>query len=170
MDQTNIFSQGIAYTHIWCPVVAVFVSLFRSRLFGRFSIIKFADQFFAQILFWVVGIENLIIFVMMIWFPVSASSTPIEPLLIYSYELAMVNLSFGVLGIASPLTSIGFRTAVALGYSIWIFGDGIGHLRRILAGLEPPPHFKSMFYTDLLIPLVILVTLMVVYQNHKSKS
>lgn len=169
MDQNNLFSQGIAYIHIWCPAVALLVSLFRSRLFGRFSITKFAEQFFAQMLFWVVGVEDLIIFVMMIWFPVSPGNTPLESLLVYIYELAMVNLGFGVLGIASPLSSIGFRTAVALGYSIWIFGDGVGHLRRILSGLEPPPHIQSMLYTDLIIPLVILVTLMIVYQNHKSK-
>ena len=170
MDQNDLFSQSISYIHIWCPVVALFVSLFRSRLFGRFSITKFAEQFFAQMLFWVVGVEDLIIFVMMIWFPISSGNIPIEPLSAYIYELAMVNLSLGILGIASPLSSIGFRTAVALGYSIWVFGDGIGHLRRILAGLEPPPHLQSMLYTDLIIPLVILVTLMIVYQNYKSKS
>lgn len=170
MDHSDLVTQGIAYIHLWCPIVALIISLFRSRLFGRFSVTKFAEEFFTQLIFWVVGIEDLVIFVTLIWFPAPADGTTLGPLGVYIYELAMINLSAGSLGLAAPLSSIGFKTAIALGYSIWVFGAGIGHLKRFLTGLEAAPTLQSTAYTDLIMPLVILVTLMIVHQNHKSKA
>lgn len=170
MNNTISLAAGlITYAHIWCPAMALLVSLFRSRLFGRFSFAKFAEQLFLQLLFWVVGIENFIIFISMVWFPETSSNAILNAYSVYIFELGVVNLSYAVLGIASLLSSTGFQVATALGYSIWILGDGLGHLRRILAGLEPDPNLQSMAYTDIIIPLVIVVILMVVYQNKKSK-
>jgi hypothetical protein len=168
----NFIYVSITYLHIWCPVAALVISLFRSRLFGRFSITKFAEQFFIQMLFWVVGIECIVIFVLLMWFPASAGTYayPNHDITRFTYDLSMVNLSFGILGFASLLSSLGYQTATALGYSIWIFGDGLGHLHSILSGTESSPNIRSLLYTDLVIPLVILVALMIVYQNHKSKA
>ncbi len=160
----------ITYLHIWCPILALIISLTRSQLFGRFSFAKLAEQFFLQLLFWVVGVENFIIFIVLIWFPEVGGNIIQQAAAVYSFQLGMVNLSFAVLGIASLLSSIGYQTATALGYSIWVFGVGLGHLRKILSGIEPTPHLQSMVYTDLIVPLVVLITLMFVYQNMKSKS
>lgn len=169
-SSSSLFYLLISYLQVWCPVAAFLISLFRSRLFGQFDFSKFAEQLLLQLLFWAVGVECLIIFILFMWFPHVAGSYTNLVLSRFSYDLSMVNLSFAVLGFASLLSSLGFRTATALGYSIWIFGDGLGHLNNILAGISSPPHVKSMFYSDLVVPLVIIVTLLVVNQKYKSKT
>lgn len=166
----NLIFIILQYMHVWCPIIALIFALFRARLFGRLSLIKFAENLLTQLIFWVIGIECILIFILHTWFPrdvlYGGNWTNIPTL----YQIGMVNLSFGILGISSMLSSLSFQVATTLGYSIWIFGDGIGHLIFEMKGINDPVGIASVLYTDLAIPFVLVILLMIVYQNTKSKG
>ena len=160
----------IKYMHIWTPCLALLIAFSRSRLFGRISLQRFTRQLLAQLIFWVIGIESLVIFIIHTWFPGIPSSVMGWSSTTLIYQMGMVNLSFGILGIASMLTSIGFKTATTLGYAIWIFGDGIGHLIGMLTHSESAQQVGLLLYTDLIIPLLLVVLLMSTHQTYNSKA
>lgn len=83
----------------------------------------------------------------------------------FQQELANVNLGYGVLGILSIWFRGLFWTAIVIGASIWLFGDGIHHfLDAFLDHNLNPGNLGILFYTDLLIP-IILVVLLVLYHT-----
>lgn len=166
----NFIYDAIRYMHIWSPCLALIIALLRSRLFGRISLTKFAEELLSQMILWVIGLESLVVFILHTWFPDATTATAgwaATPLI---YQLGIVNLSFGILGFVSLLSSIGFKTATTLGYSIWLFGIGIGHWIFIMKGITDPANIDFVLYTDLVVPLIFMVLLMIVYQNQKSKA
>jgi hypothetical protein len=51
----------------------------------------------------------------------------------FQYEVAAIaDLAFGVIGVLSFNASFGFRLATVIGNTIWLWGDALGHINRIL--------------------------------------
>ncbi len=78
----------------------------------------------------------------------------------YMQELGNVNLAFGVLGMMAIWLRKSFWTAIVVGFAIWILGDAIHHQWDAYTR----NHFShgnvgALFYTDLIIPLLLLVNL-----------
>lgn len=79
----------------------------------------------------------------------------------FQQELANVNLGYGVLGILSIWLRGHFWTAIVIGASIWLFGDGVHHFfDAILNHNLAPGNLGILFYTDLLIPITLVVLLL----------
>lgn len=84
----------------------------------------------------------------------------------FQQELANVNLGYGVLGILSIWLRGNFWTAIVIGSSIWLFGDGVHHLLdAILHHNLSEGNLGILFYTDLLIPIT-MVFLLVLYLTY----
>lgn len=87
----------------------------------------------------------------------------------FQQELANVNLGYGILGILCVWFRGNFWTATIIGASIWLFGDGIHHFYDAFYNHNlAPGNLGILFYTDLLIP-VVLVLLLILYKNNPVK-
>ncbi len=87
----------------------------------------------------------------------------------FQQELANVNLGYGVLGILCYWLRGNFWTATIIGASIWLFGDGVHHFYDAFYNLNlAPGNLGILFYTDLLIPIV-LVILLILYKKYNNE-
>jgi hypothetical protein len=85
----------------------------------------------------------------------------------FEQQLANVNLGYAVLGILCIWLRGNFWTATCLGFSIWIFSDGIAHLSDMVRhGNYAPGNIGIPLYTDILVP-VVLVVLLVLHLREK---
>ena len=78
----------------------------------------------------------------------------------FQWEVAMANLAMGVCGLLSWRASRSFRLATAVMSACFLWGAAVGHVRQMIeAGNFAPGNAGTIFYTDLLIPLLCLVFL-----------
>jgi len=80
----------------------------------------------------------------------------------FHQEVAVANISLGVLGILTRWTGPEFWTATAIGTSLFLLGAGVVHavdVRR--GGGRPRPNASAIISIDLLAPVVILGALVV---------
>lgn len=76
----------------------------------------------------------------------------------FQWEVAMANLGLGLTGVCSWRASRGFRWATTVVAMAFLWGAAIGHLRQIIwADDFAPGNAGSMLYTDILIPLILLL-------------
>lgn len=89
----------------------------------------------------------------------------------FQQELANVNLAFGVLGILCIWFDTPFWMATIIGFSIWIFGDGIHHLYEAYVNKNfSSGNIGPMLYTDLIVPIVLIVLLYLHRASSKSSD
>lgn len=78
----------------------------------------------------------------------------------FEQEMANVNLAFSVLGILCIWLRGNFWTATVLGFSIWIFTDGIHHLYEMFDKHNyAPGNVGVPLVTDLVIPTILMILL-----------
>lgn len=78
----------------------------------------------------------------------------------FEQELANVNLAFGVLGILAIWYRRYFWMATVLGFSIWIFSDGLQHAyHAIVRHNYNPGNIGMPLYTDFIVPIVLMISL-----------
>ncbi len=161
----------LKYLPIWGLVLTVLMSTFRSRLFGHFSAAKFFKQCLNQLMFWIIGIQSLGYFIAIQWYP-----AVVHELMHWNFpnpllgHVTMFELSFAIIGMLSAIATIGFQTATALGYCIYVLGMGVLEIYNIFSYTGNHNPLYWLLYSHLVIPLLILILLMIVYQNKKSTS
>jgi hypothetical protein len=78
----------------------------------------------------------------------------------FQYEVGVANLSFGVLGIMCSWVTGDFWTATVVGYSVFLWGAAIGHIREMVTQKNfNPGNAGLVFYMDVLVPAVLYVLL-----------
>lgn len=81
----------------------------------------------------------------------------------FQFEVAIANLSFGILGIICIWFRDNFLIAVVTGYSIYAFGAAYGHIREIVKNKNKSPgNAGPPLYADIIKPL-IAIGLLVAY-------
>lgn len=81
----------------------------------------------------------------------------------FQSEVAVANLSMGILGILCYWIRGNFWVATVIGFSVWWLGDAVVHIRSIVVESNYAPNNAGMtLYLDILIPL-ILIALLVYY-------
>jgi hypothetical protein len=82
-------------------------------------------------------------------------------------EVAVANLSVGILGILCYWMRGNFWIATVIGFSVWWLGDAVVHIRSIVVDANYAPDNAGVtFYLDILVP-VLLIALLVYYLNAK---
>ena len=82
----------------------------------------------------------------------------------FQSEVAVANLSVGVLGIVCYWMRGNFWVATVIGFSIWYLGDAVVHIRSIVVEANYAPNNAGVtFYLDILVP-VILIALLAYYR------
>jgi len=78
----------------------------------------------------------------------------------FQYEVGVADLTVGVLGVLAFCGNSGFRWAATIAAAVWYWGDAVGHVRQmIVAHNFAPGNAGSWFWTDVLVPLVMIVSL-----------
>ncbi len=81
----------------------------------------------------------------------------------FQSEVAVANLSVGVLGILCYWMKGNFWVATVIGFSVWWLGDAVVHIRSIVIEANYAPNNAGVtFYLDILVP-VILIALLAYY-------
>jgi hypothetical protein len=81
----------------------------------------------------------------------------------FQSEVAVANLSVGVLGILCYWMRGNFWIATVIGFSVWWLGDAVVHIRSIVVEANYAPDNAGVtFYLDILVP-VLLIALLVYY-------
>lgn len=88
----------------------------------------------------------------------------------FEKQLANVNLGYAALGILCIWRGDEFWLATIIGLSIWLIGDGIGHMAdAILHDNATPGNVGVPLYTDIIVPLLLIV-LYIRYQQLKKSE
>ena len=83
----------------------------------------------------------------------------------FQSEVAVANLSVGILGILCYWMRGNFWIATVIGFSVWWLGDAVVHIRSIVVDANYAPDNAGVtFYLDILVP-VLLIALLVYYLN-----
>lgn len=78
----------------------------------------------------------------------------------FEFEVGMADLAIGVVGVMAFRASLGFRTATTIVASIFLGGDALGHIYQMVAAHNfAPGNAGGWFWTDILVPLVLVATL-----------
>lgn len=76
----------------------------------------------------------------------------------FQFEVAVADLSMGILGIVSFRASYGFRLATVIASATMLWGDAIGHLYQMMMHENfAPGNAGSWFWLDIVIPLLLLM-------------
>jgi len=129
---------------------------------------SYTDELFRWILLLSLGLQGVYTFIMHVFFP-DASAAEIgwadSP---FQYEVGIADLTVGVLGIIAFWGNFSFRAAAAIAGIVWYGGDAIGHVRQmIVAGNFAPGNAGPWFWTDVLVPVVLLVCMVVIWKRRK---
>ena len=88
----------------------------------------------------------------------------------FQSEVAVANLTVGILGILCYWMRGNFWIASVIGFSIWWLGDAVVHLRSIVVEANYAPNNAGVtFYLDILVP-VILIVVLVYYLLHVNRQ
>jgi hypothetical protein len=73
----------------------------------------------------------------------------------FQFEIAIANLSYGIMGMACLRAGRGFRLATIVGTSVFFWGTAAGHLHEIEAfGNNHPGNAGVPLYANILTPIV----------------
>jgi hypothetical protein len=161
-------SMFIYFSILALGVFGFFIHLFTSH--EPKTALRIVKLFLLYQLVFSVGLTSLLAFIGLMFmsdFVAAFSGWPPCP---FDKQLANVNLGYAVLGILCIWKDDDFWLATILGSSIWLFGDGIGHLGdMLLHNNHTPGNVGVPLYTDLIIP-VILMILYAIYQYLKKQE
>lgn len=148
-------------------IIGFFIHLFVSK--EPKTALRVVRLFLLYQLVFSVGLTSLLSFIGLMFmtdFVAAYSGWPACP---FEKQLANVNLGYAVLGVMCIWRGDEFWLATIIGLSIWLVGDGIGHLAdMILHGNYTPGNIGVPLYTDIIVP-AILIILYAVYQQLKKR-
>lgn len=147
-------------------IIGFFIHLFVSK--EPKTPLRIVRLFLLYQLVFSVGLTSLLAFfglMFMSEFVAAYSGWPACP---FEKQLANVNLGYAVLGILCIWKGDEFWLATIIGISIWLIGDGIGHLAdAILHQNYEPGNIGVPLYTDIIVPLALII-LYIIYQRLKK--
>lgn len=144
---------------IWLAVLfgLTFIHVVRSP--GKRSFKDIIDTFVLYFTVINIGLFSLYNFFAYLFFPQEVAmfrgyvnSSP------FQFELAMAYLAFGVLGILCFWERGDFAFATVIGFSLFLFGSGFGHLTDFVhSKSDNKGNADLLLYIDLILPLALLI-------------
>ena len=131
----------------------------------------FADRLLNWLLLLSLGAQGIYTFVGHVFFPnysaehIGWEDSP------FQYEVGIADLTVGVLGVLAFWGNFSFRLAAAIAGTVWYWGDAVGHVRQmVVANNYAPGNAGPWFWTDVIVPLLLVVLLFVVWQQEKRAA
>lgn len=136
-------------------ILAIIVSL----IIKIFSDIKMSEIMLRWVTLLAVGVTGVYTFVLHAFFPAISANTIGWTVSPFQYEVAIADLTIGVLGLFAYRATLGFRLATVLATTIWLWGDAIGHIHQMIIHYNyANGNAGSWFWMDFLIPLTLIIT------------
>lgn len=89
----------------------------------------------------------------------------------FQFEIAIANLSYGVLGFLCIIFRGRFWMAVVIGNSVFLWGAAYGHFVQMLKGDRSPYNYGIFLYAgDIIIPLIIFILMIIYFRSQKMKA
>lgn len=89
----------------------------------------------------------------------------------FQFEVAVANLSYGILGVLCIWLRGGFWVATAIGNAVFLWGAAWGHIYQLVAHDNRSPYNAGpILYTDIIVPLVILLLLIYVHRAGRTRA
>ncbi len=131
----------------------------------------FANQLLGWLLLLSVGAQGVYTFIIHVFFP-SVSAANIgwaeSP---FQYEVGIADLTVGVLSVLAFWGNFSFRLAAAIAGIVWYWGDAVGHVRQmVVANYLAPGNAGPWFWTDVLVPFLLVACVVVVWRRQSSAS
>lgn len=131
----------------------------------------FVDELFRWILLLSLGLQGVYTFVVHVFFPSYSAANIGWAVSPFQYEVGIADLTVGVLGIIAFWSNFSFRVAAAIAGFVWYGGDAIGHVRQmILEKNYAPGNAGPWFWTDVLVPIVLVICVVVIWNRQKASS
>jgi hypothetical protein len=128
-----------------------------------------ADRLLAWILLLPIGVTGLWAAVFHLFFPaVAAADIGWEPSP-FQFEVGMADLAMGAAACVSFWRSLDFKAAVVMINAIFLIGDAVGHVRRMIAaGNFAPGNAGVPFYGDIALPALAIILLIIVRRSEAA--
>jgi hypothetical protein len=116
-----------------------------------------ARTYLLYLLFVYVGLMGVLTAYAHVFRPVETSASIGWSTSPYEYEVGMVDLTVGVLGILCVWFRGNFWLATAVANSVWLLGDAVGHMRQMVINNNHAANNSGIFLVaEIVTPLVIL--------------
>lgn len=149
-------------------VLAVLITIALSRPWQGVAKSKLYEELFRWVSLLAVGFVGVYAAVTHIFFPhISAAEIgwQTSP---FQYEVGVADLAVGILGATAFRAGLGFRTAATIAATVSLGGDAIGHVHQmIVAHNFAPGNAGPWFWTDVLVPVVMVLFLIVLLRQEK---
>jgi hypothetical protein len=107
------------------------------------------------------GLMGILGFIVHIFYSDIAAATIGWPNSPFQSEVAVADLSFGILAVLSYDSSYHFRVATVVGTVIWLWGNAAGHAFQIIHHHNlNPGNAGSWFWLDIIIPFILIGCIM----------
>jgi hypothetical protein len=117
------------------------------------------------------GFASLLSFIGLAFLPRLVAEYLGWPFCPFQHELANVNLGYSVLGFMCIWYRENFWLATVIGASIWLIGDGIGHvIDAYINNNYAPGNVGIPLYTDFIVPFIMLMLLQEYRRFYPSKK
>ncbi len=131
----------------------------------------FADELLAWLLLLSVGLQGIYTFVGHVFYPAYSAQMIGWEDSPFQYEVGIADLTVGVLGVLAFWGNFSFRLAAAIAGIVWYWGDAVGHVRQmIVAHNFAPGNAGPWFWTDVLVPLLLVVCLVLVWRRRNAAA
>lgn len=125
---------------------------------------KFNHRFFTCLLFFAVGLGGIWGFIMHAFFSSITTNNIGWKASPFEFEIALANLALGVAGIIAAFANWSYRAAVVTVTTVFLWGAASGHIYQIIiSGNLNPGNAGAILWTDILIPLLLLILLPLTY-------
>jgi len=154
-------NQWFAWIFENFSLVMLILALVVSFFYAIFSSLRITENIFRWVAFFALGFTGIYTFILHAFFPaISAANIGWVPSP-FQYEVAVADLTIGILGICCFKASTGFRTATTLAAIIWLWGDAIGHIQQMIIRQNfTLGNAGSWFWIDIIVPLILLIMLL----------
>ncbi len=122
------------------------------------------DQLLSQIVSWFIGVGGFVGFVGHTFMAEKVAASIGWERSPFQFEVACTSLAFGVLGFMTSWFQGGFLAATAVGWSVFLLGAFVGHIREIVKKKNFSPNNAGViFYMDFMGPVGLLTLLGIKY-------
>jgi hypothetical protein len=131
----------------------------------------FANQLLGWLLLLSVGAQGVYTFVIHVFFPEESAKNIGWAVSPFQYEVGIADLTVGVLGVIAFWGNFSFRLAAAIAGIVWYWGDAVGHVQQMLvANNFAPGNAGPWFWTDVLVPPLLILLLVLVWRRQPAVS
>ena len=161
----SIMSNPVLSIFILGTLISIIVLIFKPKPFADGVVV---EVLFSYYLLFSIGINYLVNFILHVFFGEMIASFIGWANSPFQLEVGFASLGFAVVGFLAFRGSFGMRAAAVIGPSFFLLGAAGGHIYQMInAHNFAPGNAGTVFWMDIILPLVGFVLL---YLSHKSQK